>query len=83
MAANQRAITISSDTEYTASYTPSMPTFWKNHRIVGGGPRVGKVFIPRLNSEERKELRESLDSSSPSRNIRRRADPSPINGPPG
>ena len=86
MAVAQRAITISSDTmestEYTTSYTPATPPFWKTHQIVSGGPGKGKAVVPSLTTGEKKELRESLGSSAgPS--IWRKMDPPPINGPPG
>ena len=72
-----------SSAEYSHSYTPSMPTFMKNHKIVGGGLGAGKVFIPPLNSEERKKLRESLESMSAPKMIRQTCDPPLINRPPG
>lgn len=80
--ATKQAITISSDTIHTSSYSPSTPTFWRNHQVVGGGPGKGKVLIPPLNSKEKMELRESFDSSA-SPSIRRKMDPPPINGAPG
>ena len=86
MAVAQRAITISSDTmksmDYTTTYTPATPPFWKTHQIVSGGPGKGKAVVPLLTPGEKKELRESLGSSAgPS--IRRKMDPPPINGPLG
>lgn len=49
---------------------------------MGGGPRKGKVLVPSLNSGEKKELRESLDSSA-SPSICCRMDSPLINGPLG
>jgi hypothetical protein len=44
---------------------------------------MGKVVVPPLTAEERKELWESLGSSTAPPSIRRRMEPPPIRGPPG
>jgi len=48
---------------------------------MSAGPRMGKKLISSLDTEERRALRESNDSTSGS--IRRRLSPPPIRGPPG
>ena len=68
MGDDNRPITISSNTmeepSSTPTYTPATLLFWKNHQIVNGGLGMGKAVIPPLMVEERKELRESLGSST-------------------
>jgi hypothetical protein len=54
----------------------------KNHKIVGGGPGAGKVFIPPLTSKEWKKLQESLESTSAPKTVRWTRDPPSINRPP-
>ena len=84
---NPRTITISSgdvsSAEYSQSHTPLTPTFMKNHKIIGGGPRASKVFIPLLTSKEQKKLRESLESTSAPKMVWQTRDPTWINGLPG
>ena len=46
----------------------------------GGGPGKGKVLLNPLTSEEKRELRESNDSSQ---SVWRKMDPPPVNGAPG
>jgi len=44
---------------------------------------MGKAVVPPLTAEERKELRESLSSSTAPPSIQRRMEPLPIQGPLG
>ena len=74
-------IAVSSNTTgssvFTPSYTSASPPLRK---IMSAGPRMGKKLVMSLDTEERRALRESNDSSSGS--VRRRLSPPPIRGPP-
>ncbi|CAD6224123.1 unnamed protein product [Miscanthus lutarioriparius] len=69
-----------SSAEYSMSSTPSTPMILKTHKLVGGGPRKGKVFVPPTPPDERRVTWESLDSVSSPKTIRRTSNPLSING---
>jgi len=62
---------------FTPSYTPASPPF---HNILSAGPGMGKKLILFLDTEERRALRESNDSTSGS--VRHRLYLPPIRVPP-
>jgi len=75
-------IDISSNTTgssaFMPSYTPASPPF---HKILSMGPEMGKKLVSSMDTEERRALRESNDSTSGS--VHRRLSPHLIRGPHG
>jgi len=82
MGTSKAPIAVSSNTMGSSAFTPSYTlTSPLLRKIMSAGPGMGKKLIPSLDTEERRALRESNDSTSSS--VRCRLSPPPIRGPPG